>query len=984
LVDCPSGDTVKVLFENNTDTSNPFTGVESSYWTINGVVYNVVDTILEFNKYDDIQGVLHVMFSSDCVVESAFNLNVQDLLPQANYDILQLSCDDRHSTNILVIYNEKDTKGLETTDIKFDIQIGDIVLNNASDSTYLTIPKDSIMTLTLYAEFENGCTDTLTETFIPGPYATLNMVDNGILCPGTEVHLVQNPYPNLSYTWSPTDYLDLTVPSNPVAIPLQTITYYVTVSDGVCEILDSVFFEVLDGLVVDIQGDNYTCDGNIDLTATGAFGEGQYQWSLSSDFDPIINEGETLNYYSDKDLTFYVRWSGNECDVAGDSIMVNYEGLQLLTADPLTLCRNDTTVVNVFSEVPTHNVVWHWEDNSHIVSGQDTNELLIGIGEDEVDSFDLYLTATNQFACVVYDTITIVIGDAPIVDMSLTRGDCGNLTVCFEVVGEYNSLPIWDFGDPTTEDDKSFQDPVCYTYPSTGTYTVELSNASTYCPFMPISKTFNIADGFDFGGLDDYYQACKGDVIHLSVPSEYFGFESTWVNSFGEIISEEDEFDYIVDGNDVIRLTIKDDFGCNGSLEITISDLSDVEININHSVTECGELEVCFELVGEYLGQIFWDFGDPSVAVDTTSEATPCYTYNQPGTYTITVTNISDYCNFDTIRKEITIRDTFEFPGLDSLSGCYKELITLTVPFEYQDYQVGWYTQDTILLSNENEIVIELTQDSTIRLQIIDDNGCEANKDVFINLADFDFELILPEVFCFGGESDVFFNGNPNYTYFWEPEDCVLSGQGSADVVLKNQDGKEITITITNLENGCSTTTSFVMTTSSPDIEITSDPEELFLGSDGTISVVDPVEGYSYVWNTGETGTSISVSPSEDTQYCVTVTDDFGCENSTCLTLHVLTPQCDETDVYIPNAFSPNGDGVNDILYVRSNYIDEFTMIIYNRWGQEVFKTSSLGQGWDGKFNNQDLSPDAYAYYILVKCTDGEEYTKRGNISLLR
>ena len=97
-----------------------------------------------------------------------------------------------------------------------------------------------------------------------------------------------------------------------------------------------------------------------------------------------------------------------------------------------------------------------------------------------------------------------------------------------------------------------------------------------------------------------------------------------------------------------------------------------------------------------------------------------------------------------------------------------------------------------------------------------------------------------------------------------------------------------------------------------------------------------------------------------------------------------MTPQCDETDVYIPNAFSPNGDGVNDILYVRSNYIDEFTMIIYNRWGQEVFKTSSLGQGWDGKFNNQDLSPDAYAYYILVKCTDGEEYTKRGNISLLR
>lgn len=67
----------------------------------------------------------------------------------------------------------------------------------------------------------------------------------------------------------------------------------------------------------------------------------------------------------------------------------------------------------------------------------------------------------------------------------------------------------------------------------------------------------------------------------------------------------------------------------------------------------------------------------------------------------------------------------------------------------------------------------------------------------------------------------------------------------------------------------------------------------------------------------------------------VTVTDINGCSATDEVTVTVRTAKCDETDVFIPNAFTPNNDGNNDIFRIRSNFIDELELIIYNRWGQD-------------------------------------------------
>jgi gliding motility-associated-like protein len=86
----------------------------------------------------------------------------------------------------------------------------------------------------------------------------------------------------------------------------------------------------------------------------------------------------------------------------------------------------------------------------------------------------------------------------------------------------------------------------------------------------------------------------------------------------------------------------------------------------------------------------------------------------------------------------------------------------------------------------------------------------------------------------------------------------------------------------------------------------------------------------------------------------------------------------------IPTGFSPNGDGQNDILYVRGAAIKTMDLKIYNRWGQLIFQTNTQEVGWDGTYNGQPQPMEAYGYVLTATFIDGTNRTLKGNITLLR
>ena len=92
-----------------------------------------------------------------------------------------------------------------------------------------------------------------------------------------------------------------------------------------------------------------------------------------------------------------------------------------------------------------------------------------------------------------------------------------------------------------------------------------------------------------------------------------------------------------------------------------------------------------------------------------------------------------------------------------------------------------------------------------------------------------------------------------------------------------------------------------------------------------------------------------------------------------------------EGNVFIPNTFTPNGDGKNDVLKVRGPSYQEFYFAIYNRFGEMVFETTDVLQGWDGTFKGNASDPGVYGYYLKAKCPgDSEQTFNKGNATLIR
>jgi gliding motility-associated-like protein len=89
-------------------------------------------------------------------------------------------------------------------------------------------------------------------------------------------------------------------------------------------------------------------------------------------------------------------------------------------------------------------------------------------------------------------------------------------------------------------------------------------------------------------------------------------------------------------------------------------------------------------------------------------------------------------------------------------------------------------------------------------------------------------------------------------------------------------------------------------------------------------------------------------------------------------------------EVFIPNSFTPNGDGLNDVLKAYGTGIKTIRMMIFNQWGQKVFEGNDPNNGWDGRYNGKDATTGVYMYVATIVLHDGQEINKKGSINLVR
>jgi len=147
-------------------------------------------------------------------------------------------------------------------------------------------------------------------------------------------------------------------------------------------------------------------------------------------------------------------------------------------------------------------------------------------------------------------------------------------------------------------------------------------------------------------------------------------------------------------------------------------------------------------------------------------------------------------------------------------------------------------------------------------------------------------------------------------------------------------------------------------------------------------ATLDAGDHFSYEWSNGRSGNPIEVRT--EGPYTVVVTSEFGCRSADSVLVAAFCP----LRFYVPNAFSPNGDGVNDEFRVYAQDAEAIRLQLFDRWGNHVYEYTPASPAWLGNMDGQDAAPGSYTYSLEVDGFDeaGRFVTRRttGTVLLVR
>ena len=235
--------------------------------------------------------------------------------------------------------------------------------------------------------------------------------------------------------------------------------------------------------------------------------------------------------------------------------------------------------------------------------------------------------------------------------------------------------------------------------------------------------------------------------------------------------------------------------------------------------------------------------------------------------------------------------------------------------------------------------------------------------------------------------------GSNGSVYTWDFGDGSTSTSMNPIHVYNSTGTFNVKLSVTSV-HGCSDSTiqmGYVTVLPQPVASFSSMPDtasyvEL---NDATFTFTNNSTNFTNViWNFGDGGSSTLLNPTHQyTQtgtYTVTlvVFDTLGtCADSVIMFPYVISPN---GNVFIPNAFSPNEDGINDIIKVEGVGIESGVLKIYDRWGEMVFITTDYTQGWDGKFNGQKMNQGVYIALAEIQLLNGQHLSLRGDVTIIK
>jgi len=688
------------------------------------------------------------------------------------------------------------------------------------------------------------------------------------------------------------------------------------------------------------EGNSYTLNGqatNYSSVSWTTSGSGTFDdaSSLTATYTPSqddINAGSVL-------LTLNVQ-GNSPCGSASSSMTLTINpapGVDL--GNDTVMCSNASVQLNATLQQSATEVTWStlgdgtFDDASSLTPAYSP-------GANDIAAGSVYLVATTdapQACSAATDTVMISINPAPV--LSATYND---LTSCITPNGEIY-FHTQSGTSPFTfsiDSGNTFMADSVFTGLNSGTYNGIVLDANGCSDTVTVS--LNSASGPVIDTVIVQDVSCYGDstgvITIMATGAVEYSIDTAFVN--------DSVFNNLGAGSYVV--TVRDSGMCTDSEIVVINQPDELTVISDVTNYQCGQGgEVAVHVSGGTQPYAYsWSNGSPDSVI----------TNLQPDTFTVTVTDANG-CEVTLVsvvgsdggvaQVQVTTTDVTCYGSSDGTATA--TMLNGTAPYSYE-----WNTGDTTS-------TIENLSSGAYVVTVSDITGCTGVDSGVVNEPlplTVSYDLTSPQ--CYGDTVDIILNvtgGTPPYLYSWS--------NGEVDSVAYFTQTGTYSVTVSD-DNGCDTVLTFNVDYSGLEPLVINSTVNQNNGYEFIVSanVTGGTPPYSYLWDTGDHDSTITVSQSGT--YMVTATDANGCTASDTVEITI--------NLKIPTVITPNGDGANDTWkIVNIGTYNDVTIQIFNRWGDVVFDFHGNGfdyldtkNQWNGTYNGKQLPMGEYLYVIKL------------------
>ncbi len=519
---------------------------------------------------------------------------------------------------------------------------------------------------------------------------------------------------------------------------------------------------------------------------------------------------------------------------------------------------------------------------------------------------------------------------------------------------------LWDFGDGN----QSTEFAPTYSYETDGDYTVWLYADSDDGCLAPdsVSLTVQVLNA-PVLEAEDPDPICPGESVQLFAEGA-----DTYVWSPSNMLDDNTSDSPIFSGTSTTVLTLTGNTACG-------SDQTEITVTVGSDAVQFGEnTAICpgesAELFITGAQSVLWS---PEEGLDDPESFNPTATPSGSVIYTFTAVT-DDECDTQG-QVEITV-----LPPPPVLEGSFNYVACNGIPAQINISGAESYSwSPSEGLSADDVPDPAALPESAVTYTVTGTNACgSATEEVSVLVNSIQVNLIADSMVCHRDPFTVSATGGK--TYIWQPGNIFTDPEAQTTQASVTS---PTLIKVTGFdETGCSDTQErWVMLYPRPFFTAGRD-RTVFFGDDPEIESNSP---YPISWepNPALSCTECNfptVRPREHTVLYAFITDENGCTERDSVRINI------HGNLYVPNAFTPDGDGVNDIFKAEGTDITYFRMEVYNRWGQQVFASDHIDRGWNGSAPDSEYyaPADVYRYRIVAREKHGEQFEVSGHVTLLR